>query len=127
MVDGSVSQDVYTPAQRRARERYVDELAGHPKLYDKLAESLAPCFFGMSDEKKGVRLKLSGGSSKAGVGESEGHDGISGAARFRSAGNVVLVGDPGTFKSQLLQSAHRLAPPGVYAPGRSSFTVFLTA
>jgi DNA replication licensing factor MCM4 len=127
MVDGSVSRDVYTPAQRRARERYFDELAGHPKLYDKLAESLAPSIFGMSDEKKGVLLQLFGGSSKAGVGESEGHDSSSGAARFRSAINVLLVGDPGTSKSQLLQSAHRLAPRGVYTSGRGSSAVGLTA
>lgn len=126
-IDGSVARDVYTPLQRRARERYFDELACHPKLYDKLSDSLAPSIFGMSDEKKGVLLQLFGGSSKAGVGESEGHDSSSGAARFRSAINVLLVGDPGTSKSQLLQSAHRLAPRGVYTSGRGSSAVGLTA
>jgi DNA replication licensing factor MCM4 len=126
-IDGSVSRDVYTPAQRKAREAWFDELARHPALYQRLSDSLAPSIFGMSDEKKGVLLQLFGGASKSGVGESAGHDSRNGAARFRSAINVLLVGDPGTSKSQLLQSAHRLAPRGVYTSGRGSSAVGLTA
>lgn len=127
-VDGTISRDVYTPLQRKARERYFEELSCNPKLYEKLSDSLAPSIFGMDDEKRGVLLQLFGGASKAGVGESAGHDSSTGgAARFRSAINILLIGDPGTSKSQLLQSAHRLAPRGVYTSGRGSSAVGLTA
>lgn len=126
-IDGSVSRDTYTPAQKRARERYFYELSCHPYLYRRLSESLAPSIFGMSDEKKGVLLQLFGGASKVGVGEATGHDSTTGAARFRSSINILLVGDPGTSKSQLLHSAHRLAPRGVYTSGRGSSAVGLTA
>jgi DNA replication licensing factor MCM4 len=115
------------PEQRRTKELFFEELACHPRVYQRLADSVAPSIFGMTDEKKGILLQLFGGASKVGVGESADHNNATGAARFRSAINVLLVGDPGTSKSQLLQSAHRLAPRGVYTSGRGSSAVGLTA
>lgn len=119
--------DAYTVEQREAREKYFDELSCHPTLYDRLANSLAPSIFGMTDEKKGVLLQLFGGASKSNADQANGEASVDGAARFRSAINVLLVGDPGTSKSQLLQCAHRLAPRGVYTSGRGSSAVGLTA
>lgn len=122
-----VNVQAYTEEQKAAREEYFDTLACHPALYERLAASVAPSIFGMTDEKKGVLLQLFGGSSKVGVGEANEEALSDGSARFRSAINVLLVGDPGTSKSQLLHSAHRLAPRGVYTSGRGSSAVGLTA
>ncbi|RZR83164.1 hypothetical protein BHM03_00009720 [Ensete ventricosum] len=51
---------------------------------------------------------------------------VSGAS-FRGDINILLVGDPGTSKSQLLQYIHKLSPRGIYTSGRGSSAVGLTA
>jgi DNA replicative helicase MCM subunit Mcm2 (Cdc46/Mcm family) len=41
--------------------------------------------------------------------------------------NILLCGDPGTSKSQLLSYVHALSPRGVYTSGKGSSAVGLTA
>lgn len=41
--------------------------------------------------------------------------------------NILLCGDPGTSKSQLLSYVHKLSPRGVYTSGKGSSAVGLTA
>ena len=52
----------------------------------------------MEDVKKGILLQLFGGTNK-----SVAKGGGGGGPRYRGDINVLLVGDPGTSKSQLLQ------------------------
>lgn len=52
---------------------------------------------------------------------------LASGASFRGDINILLVGDPGTSKSQLLQYIHKLSPRGIYTSGRGSSAVGLTA
>lgn len=103
---------------REARERQLYALSQEENLYERLAESLAPSIYGMQDVKKGVLCMLFGGTN-IDAGAMQG--------RFRGEINILLVGDPGTSKSQLLQYVHKLAPRGIYTSGKGSSAVGLTA
>lgn len=50
-----------------------------------------------------------------------------GRGRFRAEINILLCGDPGTSKSQLLQYVYNLVPRGQYTSGKGSSAVGLTA
>lgn len=84
-------------AQAKLKERMV-EMSQRPDIYQYLARSLAPSIWEMDDIKKGILLQLFGGTNK-----SIAKGGGGGGPRYRGDINVLLVGDPGTAKSQLLQ------------------------
>ena len=86
------------------------------------AAALAPSVWELDDVKKGVLLQLFGASNKQLDAEA-----AAGNARKRGEMNVLLVGDPGTSKSQLLQYVHKVAPRGIYTSGKGSSAVGLTA
>ena len=50
-----------------------------------------------------------------------------GTIDYRSELNILLCGDPGTSKSQLLQYVYNLVPRGQYTSGKGSSAVGLTA
>ncbi|KAF8630419.1 hypothetical protein AX15_002969 [Amanita polypyramis BW_CC] len=103
-------------------EAKLKELSRRPDLYELLAHSLAPSIWEMDDVKKGILLQLFGGTNK-----SIAKGGGGGGPRYRGDINVLLVGDPGTSKSQILQYVHKIAPRGVYTSGKGSSAVGLTA
>lgn len=98
-------------------ERVIKELAKDPLLYQKIFGSIAPSIYGYEEIKEAIAYQLAGGVSKVMP------DGI----RIRGDINILLVGDPGTAKSQLLQYIARIAPRGVYTSGKGSTAAGLTA
>ena len=71
----------------------------------------------MDDIKKALLLLLVGGVDK------EMNDGM----KIRGNLNVLLMGDPGIAKSQLLKYISYISPRGVYTTGKGSSGVGLTA
>ncbi|KAI9005605.1 MCM2/3/5 family-domain-containing protein [Hyaloraphidium curvatum] len=98
----------------------IVELSERPNIYELLANSIAPSIFGMEDVKKGVLLQLFGAVNKFN-GERNG------APRIRGDINVLIIGDPGVSKSQLLRYVHEVSPRGIYTSGKGSSAVGLTA
>ncbi|XP_026763074.2 DNA replication licensing factor MCM4 [Galleria mellonella] len=94
-------------------------LAAQPDCYERLARAIAPSIYENLDIKKGVLLQLLGGTKK--------NFNAAGRTHFRSEINILLCGDPGTSKSQLLRWVHSLVPRAQYTSGRGSSAVGLTA
>ncbi|CAG7850423.1 DNA replication licensing factor MCM4; AltName: Full=Cell division control protein 54 [Serendipita indica DSM 11827] len=111
-----------TRSKTEEMERKLLALSQRQDIYDVLARSLAPSIWEMDDVKKGILLQLFGGTNK-----SIARGGGGGGPRYRGDINVLLVGDPGTSKSQILQYVHKIAPRGVYTSGKGSSAVGLTA
>jgi DNA replication licensing factor MCM4 len=82
----------------REMESRLLELSRNPEIYDILARSMAPSIYEMEDVKKGILLQLFGGTNK-----SIARGGGGGGPRYRGDINVLMVGDPGTSKSQILK------------------------
>ena len=87
--------------RREELEARLVELSQRPDVYDLLSRSLAPSVWSMDDVKKGILLQLFGGTNK-----SIARGGGGGGPRYRGDINVLLVGDPGTSKSQILHVSH---------------------
>jgi len=98
-------------------EKKITELSKDPWIHRKLLLSLAPSIYGYADIKEALLYLLFGGSRKA----------LPDGVTIRGDVNVLLVGDPGTAKSALLQYTARTAPRGLYASGRGSTAAGLTA
>ncbi|MEM3874326.1 MAG: minichromosome maintenance protein MCM [Candidatus Bathyarchaeia archaeon] len=97
-------------------ERQILELAKDPWIHRKIINSIAPSIYGYEHVKEAIMYLLFGGVPKA-------LPDIS----IRGELNILLVGDPGTAKSQLLQYVARVAPRGLYTSGRGTTAAGLTA
>ena len=98
-------------------EKKILKISKDPGIYDKMRQSIAPTIYGLDIEKDALVLQLFGGIAK------EMPDGT----RTRGDIHTLLVGDPGTAKSQMLSYMAKLAPRSVYASGKASSAAGLTA
>ncbi|WVQ63505.1 uncharacterized protein L199_001658 [Kwoniella botswanensis] len=120
--DNNAEEDEPTFTASAEMEQRLIELSNNPEIYEILARSMAPSIYELEDVKKGILLQLFGGTNK-----SIARGGGGGGPRYRGDINVLMVGDPGTSKSQILQYVHKIAPRGVYTSGKGSSAVGLTA
>ena len=96
----------------------VVDIANSDDVFHLLVHSLCPSIYGHEVVKAGWLLALFGGNQKF----SEDSDRIA----IRGDPHVLVVGDPGMGKSQLLRSVASAAPRGVYVCGNTTSTTGLT-
>jgi replicative DNA helicase Mcm len=105
-----------TTITTKEEEEKIQALAKDPKVHQKLLTSIAPSIFGYEHIKEAILYLLCGGVSKSLP-----------DITIRGEMNALLIGDPGTAKSQLLQYVARIAPRGLYTSGRGTTAAGLTA
>lgn len=114
------------------RVQELKRLASKPDIYEILTKSLAPSIWELDNVKKGVLCMLFGGNQRRVAHTDNGQSEESATAdngKLNKRGdiNILLCGDPGTSKSQLLSYVHKLSSRGVYTSGKGSSAVGLTA
>jgi replicative DNA helicase Mcm len=97
-------------------EKQILELAKDPWIHRKIINSIAPSIYGYEHVKEAIMYLLFGGVPKTLP-----------DITIRGELNILLIGDPGTAKSQLLQYVARVAPRGLYTSGRGTTAAGLTA
>jgi DNA replication licensing factor MCM5 len=98
-------------------EQEFQEISKMKNLYEKLADCIAPSIYGNKDIKKAIACLLMGGSKKI----------LPDGMKLRGDINVLLLGDPGTAKSQLLKFVEKVSPIAIYTSGKGSSAAGLTA
>lgn len=97
-------------------EKKIKKAAENPNVFNDIVNSISMSIQGLRMEKTGLALQLFSGVRK----EMEDQN-------IRGDIHILLVGDPGTAKSQLLRYIADLSPRGMYASGKGSTGAGLTA
>jgi DNA replication licensing factor MCM2 len=95
----------------------IEKLSKDPRIGERIIKSIAPSIYGHEDIKTGIALAIFGGQEKN----------VKGKHRLRGDINVLLLGDPGTAKSQFLKYVEKTAQRAVYTTGKGASAVGLTA
>lgn len=98
-------------------ERNIRQLSNDPQIIPRLIASIAPSIYGHKDIKTAIALSLFGGVPKD----------VRGKHKIRGDINVLLLGDPGTAKSQFLKYVEKTAHRAVFTTGQGASAVGLTA
>jgi replicative DNA helicase Mcm len=98
-------------------EEMILEMSRDPEIYENIRKSIAPSIYGYEDVKEALALQLVSGFEKN----------LPDGARIRGDIHILLVGDPGIAKSQLLRYMIKISPRGIYTSGKSSTSAGLTA
>ncbi|XP_050227561.1 probable DNA helicase MCM8 [Mercurialis annua] len=87
-------------------------------VFRQLVQSICPSIYGHEHVKAGITLALFGGVRKHSMDQNK--------VPVRGDIHVIIVGDPGLGKSQLLQAAAAISPRGIYVCGNATTNAGLT-
>ncbi len=96
-------------------EKKIKELAVDPNIYERIVRSTVPSIYGYREIKEAIALQLFGGTGKE----------LDDKTRLRGDIHILIVGDPGIGKSQMLKYVSKLAPRGIYTSGKGTTGVGL--
>ena len=88
----------------------IVRLSTSDDIYEQMIGSIAPAIYGYDDEKLAMMLQLFSGVTKQ----------LPDGSRIRGDLHMLLIGDPGTGKSQMLSYIQHIAPRSVYTSGKGS-------
>ena len=91
-------------------EKEILDLSKSERLYENFIQSIAPSIYGHEDIKEAILLQLMGGVRK------QKEDGTT----TRGDIHILLCGDPGSGKSQLLTFVAKLAPKARFVSGKGA-------
>ena len=100
-----------------ADKRAIVDLSTDDDIYEQMVGSIAPSIYGYEQAKLAMILQLFSGVAKH----------LPDGSRIRGDLHMLLIGDPGTGKSVLLQYIRNIAPRSVYTSGKGSSSAGLTA
>ena len=95
----------------------IRQLSKDPIIATKIFNSIAPSIYGHEFIKRALALAMFGGVSKD----------VNNKHRIRGDINILVLGDPGTAKSQLLSYVNKVFHRSVYTTGKGASAVGLTA
>ena len=98
-------------------KKTIEELSKEPMIQKKIARSISPNIFGREQLKMACALSLFGGTRRK----------KPGGGYKRGDLHFLVVGDPGTGKSEILKGAVDISPRGLYTSGKGATGVGLTA
>ncbi len=98
-------------------EAQIIDLSKSDNILEKFTKSIAPSIYGHEDIKRTLVLQMFGGIRKI----------MKDGTKIRGDIHILLVGDPGTAKSQLLRFMANISPRGVLALGKGASAAGLTA
>lgn len=97
------------------RERILN-LSRDPEVYNRLVATIAPDVYGYEVVKKGLLLQLFEGARP--------DDGVNNGERWTI--HILLIGDPGIGKSQIIESVNKRAPKVITISGTGATKAGLT-
>ncbi|MHA1881710.1 MAG: minichromosome maintenance protein MCM [Candidatus Thorarchaeota archaeon] len=98
-------------------EKEIQKLAEDPFVHERIFASIAPSIKGHEKIKESIALLLFGGVGKT----------LPDGTRLRGRSNILMIGDPGTGKSQILKFVSKLASRSLYTSGKGTTAAGLTA
>ncbi|KAL5575474.1 hypothetical protein UlMin_017173 [Ulmus minor] len=98
-------------------KEHIEKLSKDPRIRERIVKSIAPSIYGHDNIKIAIALAMFGGLEKN----------VEGKHRLRGDINVLLLGDPGTAKSQFLKYVEKTGQRVVYTTGKGASAVGLTA
>ncbi len=113
----TIEETFYDIKITKEEEEKILELAKRKDIYDLFISALAPTVYGYEAVKEALVYQMVGGTRKE----------FTGGAVTRGDIHVLLVGDPGAGKSQLLKRISYIAPKGRYVSGKGVSGAGLTA